>query len=742
MSIRSLPLLAVLALFPSLPAMGNNAAVEAQVDAVLARMTLDEKIGQLEQFTLNPDFSVTERLVREGRVGSILSTVNVKAIDRLQRIAVEESRLGIPLIFGRDVIHGYRTVFPIPLGQACSWNPDLVQEGARIAANEATVDGIQWTFAPMVDIARDPRWGRIAEGYGEDPFLASAMAAASVKGFQGDDLTDRTRVLACVKHFAGYGASEGGRDYNTTLIPTRELRDIYLPPFKAAIDAGARTLMTGFNDLDGVPVSANHLLLDDILRDEWGFDGLVLSDFGAIRELVKHGFAQDMAEAAARALDAGVDMEMGSSTYLDHLKNLVAAGVISESLIDARVRNILRVKFEMGLFEHPFRIPGREDVLLSADHLAAAREMAAQSAVLLSNKGVLPLRPGGKVAVIGPMADAPYDQLGTWALDGDPDDSRTVLAALKERLGKDHVIYARGLPTTRSLKQDGFPAAVAAAKKADVALLFVGEEAFLSGEAHSRSDISLPGAQEALVKAVADTGTPVVMVVMAGRPITFSELAESVDAVLVAFHSGTMAGPALADLLTGDRSPSGRLPLTWPVAVGQVPIYYNQKNTGRPASGEFKPLDKLPAETRQSILGFTSFYLDIGYHPAYPFGHGLTYSKFSYKDLELSATQVPLGGSIEVSATIRNTGGREATEVVQLYVHDVSGSVTRPVRELKGFQRVTLAPGESRSVKFTLHTDDLSFTNEAMKHGTEPGKFTVWIAPNAAEGLEGTFEVK
>ena len=654
---------------------------------------------------------------------------------------MKKSRLGIPLVFGRDVIHGFRTVFPIPLGQACTWDDALVEASANAAAGEAIAGGYDWTFSPMADISRDARWGRIAESFGEDPYLSSHLSASMVRGYQTPRPGRPHGMAACVKHFAGYGAAEGGRDYGTAPIPSRELRDVFLPSYRADADAGALTFMCSFNEIDGVPSSGSHFLLTDVLRGEWGFRGFVVSDWDSVKELMAHGFAADAPEAAEKALNAGVDMEMASRTY-DALPALVASGKVSMATVDERVLAILRVKYLLGLFEEP-GIPEPHATLLSAENLSLARRSAEESAVLLANNGVLPLSKGVTVAVVGPLADAPHEQIGTWAPDGRDEDSVTPLAALRAKLGAAHVLYAPGLAYSRDSSRDGFAAALAVAKKADVVLFFAGEESLLSGEAHSRADIRLPGAQEELAAALAATGRPVVLILMTGRPVVIEAVRGEMAAILASFHAGTMAGPALANLLTGEVSPSGRLPVSWPLASSQEPLFYNHKSSGRPPlAGEFVPVGDIPRGQKQTSLGFKNGYIDLPPHPAFPFGFGLTYSKFEYSGLELSSSVLAPDGRITVSARLRNTGSRTATEVVQLYVRDDFGSVTRPVRELKGYERVTLAAGAEKRVEFTLQTADLAFTRLDMSRGVEKGAFTVWIAPDCTEGLEGHFEVK
>jgi len=713
--------------------------MESWIGALLARMTLKEKIGQLRQ--VSGASPVGESLIRSGGVGSFFNIVDVETCNRYQRIALEESPHGIPLLMGRDVIHGFRTVLPIPLGQAASWNPELVEEGASMAAREASTCGINWTFAPMVDIARDPRWGRIAEGNGEDPFLGSAMGAAMVRGFQGTRLADPEKIAACAKHYVGYGAAEGGRDYNTTLIPEATLRDVYLPPFKACVDAGVASVMSAFNDLNGVPASGNAHTLRRILREEWGFEGVVVSDWTSIREMVVHGFSEDERSAAVAALSAGVDMEMVSTCYADHLEALVEEGTVPLVWIDEAVRRILRLKSRLGLFENPYVDPSRRRVLLAPAHREVARRLARQTLVLLKNEGaVLPLSEKmGSIAVVGPLADSPVDQLGCWVMDGKPEDTITPLTAIRERVGSAVAVhYAPGLPTSRSVDTSGFREAVRAGEVSDMILLFVGEEASLSGEAHSRAFLDLPGAQESLVEALAETGKPLVVVVMAGRPLTLTRIMAKASALLIAWHPGTMGGPAIADVLFGDESPSGKLPVTFPRTVGQVPLYYNHKNTGRPPLPD---APSIPLGTPLDPVGYVSCYLDVDPTPLFPFGYGLSYSRFEYANLRLSAERIRPSESLSVSVQLRNVGGRVAEEVVQLYVRDLVGSVTRPVKELKGFKRVRLGPGESCTVTFTLGAEDLAFHNAAGRRVTEPGKFHLWVGGSSVEGLRGEFEL-
>src|SRR5579884_4264295 len=708
----------------------SPAEIEERIQALLARMTLEEKLGQMSQSSgLSSPLSDKDKAeIRAGRWGSYLNAGTLADRIEAQRMAMKESRLGIPLLFGRDVIHGYRTVFPIPLGQAASWDPALVEAASRVAGGEAAADGIHWVFAPMVDIARDPRWGRIAEGAGEDPWLGSAMAAAVVRGFQGRSLNAPGSVAACVKHYVGYGAAEGGRDYNTAWIPEVLLRNVYLPPFRAARDAGAATYMSAFQDLNGVPASGNEFTLRHVLRDEWHFDGFVVSDWNSIAEMINWGYAADDADAAAKGVLGGVDMEMVSTTYYDHLKALIDAKRVDMRLIDEAVANILRVKFRLGLFDRP--IPAAATSRNSSD---IATRLAEESAVLLKNAaGVLPLSKSlSRVAVIGPLADSPVDQMGTWVLDGKPEDVRTPLAALRGMLGESRVAWARGLQNPRDDSRSGFAAAVQAARSADAVILFLGEDAGLSGEARSRAFLNLPGAQDALVDAIAATGKPIVGVIMAGRPLTFQAAAEKMNAVLYAWHPGTMGGPAIASLLFGDATPSGRLPVSFPRTVGQIPVYYDHMNTGRPPSEDERGV---PLGTPIDPKGDTSRYIDVDVTPEYPFGYGLSYTTFLYSNLKMSG--------LTVSVDIANTGSRAGDEIAQLYIRQLAASITRPVRELKGFQRVKLAPGEKRTVQFTLTRADLGFWNAKGEFVTEPGQFQVWIAPDSAHGPRAEFRLE
>jgi beta-glucosidase len=724
----------------------ESPATEQRVQALLQEMTLAEKIGQMSQINAGGGH-IPEDLriaVQAGQAGSVLNEVDLDAVNELQRIAVEESRLGIPLLVGRDVIHGFKTVMPIPLGQAASWNPDVVRDGAAVAAGESAGVGVNWTFAPMVDISRDARWGRIAESLGEDPYLAGQLGAAMVSGFQGENLAAENTIAACAKHFAGYGASESGKDYNTTNIPENELRNVYLRPFRAAVEAGVTTLMTSFSDLDGVPATGNEFLLRTVLREEWAFDGFVVSDWDSVRQLAIHGITENDRESAEAAATAGVDMEMAGDAYIGHLASLVEEGRVSLESIDAMVANILRAKFRLGLFETPLTSPEAHRDMGDADAMEVAKRSAIESVVMLKNaNGALPIdgTETPTIAVIGPMADAPYEQLGTWIFDGDSGLSVTPLDAITDS-GDADVRYTRAMETTRSRSTEGFDEAVEIARDADVAILFLGEESILSGEAHSRANIDLPGAQEELLRRVYETGTTVVAVIMAGRPLTLSNVVDYADAILYAWHPGTMGGPAIADLLFGEAVPSGKLPVTFPRVVGQIPIYYNHKNTGKPPSpDQIVHIDDIDAHAPQTSLGMTAFHLDAGYTPLFEFGFGLSYTWFDYSEIDVSQSEIALGESLTISAHVRNSGSVDATEVVQLYVRDLVGSVTRPVRELKGFRRIGIEAGATERVEFTLNTDDLAFYGRDMKLAAEPGRFQVWIGGSSNAELGADFRI-
>jgi beta-glucosidase len=717
----------------------RTSAVDSRVDSLLVKMTLEEKIGQLVQLTfreksrqdsafLDP---ALEQLIRSGGIGSFLNTVGADLTGRTQKIALEESRLKIPLLFGLDVVHGFRTVFPIPLAEASTWEPELVRQTARIAAVEASASGIHWTFAPMVDIARDPRWGRIAEGSGEDPYLGAMMAAARVIGFQTERLDDFTSLLACPKHFAGYGAAEGGRDYNTAEISERTLREIYLPPFEAAMKAGAATTMCSFNEIGGVPSSGNAHLLTEILRQEWGFQGFVVSDWGSIPEMVQHGFAATPSEAARQAITVGVDMDMEGNVYREHLAALVRSGKVPETVLDQAVRRVLRAKFLLGLFDHPYRGAGKEreaKIILSPGHRALARESARKSLVLLRNEGdVLPLRKDlATLAVIGPLAEDTWSILGPWSAMGRSGDAVSVLEGIRRSVGKrTAIIHEKGCDVSGT-STTSFAAAIEAVKKADAAVVVVGEESSMSGEAASRATLGLPGIQEQLVAELAKLGKPLVVVLFNGRPLALSGIQTGVPAILETWFSGIEGGNAIADVLFGDAVPSGKLPVTFPCSVGQIPLYYNHKNTGRPAVDSVK---------------YTSKYLDQSHEPLYPFGYGLSYTRFTYRDLKLSAQRIRAKQNLSLSVEVTNSGSRAGVEVVQLYLHDLTGSFTRPVKELKGFTKVALRPGEKSVVTFILTAESLSMLDRNFKPVVEPGAFEVQVGGNSRDVLSAAFDV-
>jgi beta-glucosidase len=704
------------------------------VDSLLARMTLEEKLGQLNLITaVDNVVSDSQRaLVRRGLVGGFFNLTGATNTRAIQEVAVRESRLHIPLLFGEDVIHGYRTIFPIPLGEAASWDTALAAAAARAAAKEASAAGVAWTFAPMVDIARDPRWGRMAEGAGEDPYLGSAMAAARVRGFQGASLADDEAVMATAKHFAAYGGAEGGRDYNTVDVSERTLRQIYLPPFHAAVRAGVGSIMASFNEIAGIPSTENRWLLTDVLRREWGFRGFVVSDYTAINELQQHGVAGTPAQAGREALEAGLDMDMQSGIYAADLAALVRRREIPLAVVDAAVRRVLEAKVALGLFHDPYRgatPEGERAAILTPAARALARRDAVESLVLLKNeRGVLPLSPSIRtLAVIGPLADDSADALGPWHCLGQADDVVTPLAGIRARVGPGTtVLYERGTGVADS-DTTGIAAAVAAARGADAAVLFLGESQDMSGEAASRSRLDLPGVQERLLEDVAATGTPVVLVLMSGRPLAVPWAAEHVRALLEAWFPGVETGHALADVLFGDVAPSGKLPVTVPRAVGQVPIYYDHKNTGRP-----------PSDTDH----YTSKYIDLPIGPLYPFGFGLSYTTFKYDSLRLSVPSIGPRDSLEVRVNVTNSGARAGDEVAQLYVHERVASITPPVRQLAGFERVHLEPGETRTLTFRLGASQLGFWNQAMRYVVEPGTFDVWAGGSSVGGTEASFEVR
>jgi beta-glucosidase len=707
--------------------------VEQRVNALLAQMTLEEKLGQLQQLDGegNGNFRPEHlELIRKGLLGSTLNVRGAQRTNQVQRVAMNESRLKIPVLFGFDVIHGYRTIFPIPLAEASSWDPTLAERSAAVAAQEANNVGLRWTFAPMVDIARDPRWGRISEGSGEDPFLGAAFARARVRGFQGNDYGAPDKILACAKHFVAYGAAEGGRDYNTTDLSENTLREIYLPPFKAAVDAGVGTLMSSFNAINGVPASANAFTLTKVLRDEWRFDGFVVSDYTSVRELINHGIAANEEQAAAAALNAGVDMEMVSRSYNQFGPQLLKQNKLSTATIDEAVRRILRIKFRLGLFDRPYTDEAREPTsLLRPESIRLAREIAGRSMVLLKNdRETLPLNKNvGSIAVIGPLADDRRAPLGWWAGDGKEENTVTPLAGIRAKVSaQTRVGYAKGCDVLGD-STAGFSEAVDLAKASDFAVVFVGELHEMVGEAASRATLDLPGRQMELVQAIQATGKPTVVVLVNGRPLSVGWIVNNVPAILESWMGGTQSGNAIADILFGDVNPGGKLPVTVPRTVGQVPIYYNHMNTGRPPEAQNR---------------YTSKYFDAPWTPLFPFGFGLSYTTFKFSNLQLSAPRIPANGKVTVSVEVENTGRRAGDEVVQLYIRDLVATMTRPVKELKGFQRVTLQPGEKRRVEFVLGPEHLGFWNREMRYVVEPGEFQVMAGANSVDVLEAKLEVQ
>jgi beta-glucosidase len=723
---------------------GNDPQIEARVEALLKQMTLDEKVGQLVTYSAGaptgPGTGRTDykELIAKGQLGSLFNLTGASETNAMQKIAVEKTRLHIPLLFGLDIIHGFRTEFPVPLALSATWDPTVVEQASRVAAKEASSAGVRWTYSPMVDIARDARWGRIVEGAGEDPYLGSAMAAAYVRGYQRAKLGDADSIAACVKHFVGYGAAEGGRDYNAAEIPVRLLRQVYLPPFQAAVDAGSATVMSAFESLNGVPASANAFTLTQVLKKEWGFKGFVVSDWNSVGELVPQGVAKDPTVAAGKAILAGVDMDMEGNAYGPHLASLVKSGIVPESVIDESVRRVLRVKLALGLFEHPY-VEGTGAEGIAPEDAELARKAAEESFVLLKNDGgILPLHASGKtIALIGPLAGDPAQMLGSWSAKGEAKYVVTLRSALTKQVeaAKGHVVYARGTDILTT-SDKGFADAVAAAKESDIVVLALGEDAnWMTGEAASRAHLDLPGNQQALLEAVAAVGKPVVLLVFSGRPLVLDWAAHNVPAILEAWFPGVQAGPALSNVLLGAASPSGRLTVSFPRAVGQEPLYYNHYNTGRPADGV--DLSRPPKDAGEK---FRSRYVDEPNSALFPFGFGMTYSTVSYSPTSVSAGTISAKdlnagpAKLTVTAQVTNTGGRAVDEVVQLYIRQTNTSVVRPVRELKGFRRVPLAPGQSQKVEFTLGRDELKFWNIEMKDVAEPGQLTVWVAPDSTGG--------
>lgn len=736
----------------------KQSSIDARVDSVMSLMTLEEKIGQLNLpsagafVTGSVESSDIAKKIEQGNAGGLFNIKTVANIRAMQKIAVEKSRLKIPLIFGMDVIHGYESVFPIPLGLSCSWDINLIERSARIAATEASADGINWTFSPMVDISRDPRWGRVSEGNGEDPYLGSEIAKAMVRGYQGNDLSANNTIMSCVKHYALYGASEAGRDYNTVDMSHQRMYNDYFPPYKAAVDAGAGSIMASFNEVDGIPATANKWLLTEVLRNQWGFNGFVVSDYTAVNEMVTHGIG-DIQTVAANALEAGLDMDMVSEGLLNTLGKSVQEGKITEKQIDDACRRILKAKFLLGLFDDPYKYcdenRAKSEVFTAANR-AEARTVASQSFVLLKNKGnVLPIKKSGTIALIGPLADAKENMTGTWSVAARFSESISLREGLQKAVGSNaKVVYAKGSNLAedsvleknstlfgKSLHRDKRSAtalrdeALRIAKSADVIVAAVGEAAEMNGEAASRTNIEIPETQRELLKALLKTGKPVVLVLFTGRPLALTWEEQNVPAILNVWFGGSEAGDAIADVLFGDVNPSGKLTMTFPQNVGQVPLYYAHKNTGRPLSGPW-------------FQKFLSNYLDVSNEPLYPFGFGLSYTEFGYGDIKLSASEITASDSLRVSMDITNKGSRDGSEIVQLYIRDVVGSVTRPMKELKGFQKISLKAGETRTVNFTLGTKDLSFYNSELKFVAEPGQFQVFVGGNSRDVKQATFELK
>ncbi|MEM1126129.1 MAG: beta-glucosidase BglX [Bacteroidota bacterium] len=727
----------------------RDAREDAFVDSLLALMTVDEKLGQLTQYTgrytvTGPDVPQGgDDEMRGGRIGSFLNLTGADVTRRIQRIAVEESRLGIPVIFAQDVIHGFRTIFPVPLAETASWNLEGTEQAARIAAREAAAAGVHWTFAPMVDIARDSRWGRIVEGSGEDPYLGSVMAQARVRGFQGTDLSADTTIMATAKHFVAYGGAEAGRDYNTVDMSERTLREVFLPPFEATVDVGVQAFMTGFNEVGGEPVTGSRRFFTEILRDEWGFDGMVVSDYTAVWELIQHGVAADSAEAGLLALNAGVDMSMVDGIYIKKLPPFADTDALPMAVLDEAVRRVLRAKYRVGLFEDPYRYNDTEReaaVLLADEHRAFARQAGREAIVLLKNdNNTLPLSKDlGSLAVIGALADDSLSALGSWAALGRWDETTPILAGLRMALPNADILYEPGYPLTRGSFPDiveatfdedrsGHDAAVEAARQAEAVVLVLGEHREISGEAASRTSITLPGSQSELAQRVlaAADGKPVVVVLTNGRALDLSELDATAPAIVEAWYLGTEMGPAVADVLLGDYNPGGKLPITFPRNTGQIPIYYNHKNTGRP-----------PSEQK-----YTSRFLQTPVTPLYPFGYGLSYTTFSHTAPQLSTARLGMDETLTITTTVTNTGDRTGTEVVQLYVQDEVATVTRPVKELKGFERLTLEPGETRTVTFTLTAPDLRFWGLDNAWTTEPGFFTIFTGASSEDVQTARFEL-
>ncbi len=722
----------------------NDEIINLKIDSLIKIMTLDEKIGQTVLLTSTRDVtgpSVNknyERLIKEGKVGNIFNAYGAEFTKGLQKMAVENTRLGIPLLFGYDVIHGHKTIFPISLGESASFDLEAIEKSSRIAAIEASSEGLHWTFAPMIDIARDPRWGRVSEGSGEDVYYGCEVAKARIRGFQGSDLKNINTILACAKHYAAYGATQAGRDYHTVDLSDRELRTTYLPPFKAAVDQGVATFMTSFNELNGVPATGNKYLLKDILRNEWGFKGFVVTDYQSINEMVAHGIVENNKDAAELAINVGVDMDLQGEVYSKYLKELIEEGKVSEDQLNITVRRILELKYALGLFEDPYRysnIERQEKNIMTEEHLEAARDIARKSMVLLkNNNNTMPLSKDTKIALIGSLANSERDMIGSWSGAGKhKDDPVTVLEGFIEKIGKENIFYAEGTKLNRYMRRtdasnkSGFNEAINAAKKADIIVAAMGELQSMSGEASCRTDLDLPGNQKELLVELKKLNKPIILILLNGRPLTLEWEDQEMDAILEAWFPGTMGGHAIADIVFGDAIPSGKLPVTFPRSLGQVPIYYNMKNTGR------------PIDPNEKVNPYKSMYLDNPNSPLYPFGYGLSYTTFQYSNLVLSNDHITNTKEIRVSVNVKNTGEYDGEEVVQLYIKDLVGSVTRPVRELKGFQKVFIEKGKTKTVEFELTGEDLKFYDINMDYVAEPGDFKLFIGCNSNATLSSEF---
>jgi len=724
-----------------------------RIDSLLVEMTLEEKIGQLNQYSIGAELTgpgekngrdkVRYEQLMSGQVGSVLNLLGAKDAYNTQKQVVENSRLGIPLVFAYDVVHGYKTIFPIPLGESASWDLDLMQRTAAASAEEAAAAGLQWTFAPMVDVGRDARWGRVMEGAGEDPFLGAEVARAKVRGYQGNDLSGVNTIAACAKHFAGYGFVESGKDYNNTYVGKHLLMNTIMPPFKAAAEEGVATFMNAFNDIDGIPATSHEFILRDVLKGDWQYDGAVVSDWNSIGELINHGVATDKSQAAKQAIEAGADIDMEGVTYIDHLKALVENGDVEEGLIDDAVRRVLKMKFDLGLMDDPYKYFDEErekNTLLKEEFKELAREAGRKSIVLLKNENdLLPLKTH-KVAVIGPLAKDKDSPLGNWRANGEQGSAISLYEGLTEALPQTDIAYAEGCKLSvgpnnffeevqvEEKDKSGFAEAVAVAKKVEVVIMALGETAYMSGEGRSRADIKLPGVQLDLLKEVYKVNKNIVLVLMNGRPLVLPWEAEYIPVIMEAWHLGSQAGHSIADILTGKYNPSGKLTMSFPRAVGQVPVYYNHKMTGRPETA--------PGQV------FYSHHTDIDNSPLFPFGYGLSYSTFEYSEIQLSRNELTESEEITASVKVTNTSGIDGEEVVQLYIRDVVGSITRPVKELKAFEKVTIKAGEAKTIKFTLSTDDLAFYRKDLSYGTEPGDFELFIGPNARDVQTAQFKLK